>query len=140
MPSVFVIKFVVAFSENGSFIAQAPESGFRITPDWPQINKTTVKSICRHDVIVKFFDVVLFLLSRLVTGSSFMSISLLVLELWVFFYKGLTRNLEIPPSEFCPISGDWCELGIPNLARMFLQNVPECCKMPGLQLLPFLSY
>ena len=24
---------------------------------------------------------------------------------------------EIPPSEFCPTSGDWGELGIPNLAQ-----------------------
>ena len=31
------------------------------------------------------------------------------------------RKLEIPPSEFCPIYGDWSKLGIPNLARM-LQN------------------
>ena len=38
-------------------------------------------TIFRHDVKVKFFDVVFFLLSRLVTGPSFMSISLLVLEL-----------------------------------------------------------
>ena len=35
-----------------------------------------------HDVNVKFFDVVLFLLSGLVTGPSFMSISSLTLELW----------------------------------------------------------
>ena len=25
--------------------------------------------------------------------------------------------METPPSEFCPISGDWGELGLPNLAR-----------------------
>ena len=30
------------------------------------------------------------------------------------------RKLEIPPSEFCPISGDWNELEIPNVARMSL--------------------
>ena len=35
--------------------------------------------ICWNDVIVKFFDVVLFLLSSLVTGLSFLSKSLLVL-------------------------------------------------------------
>ena len=38
-------------------------------------------TVFRHDVIVKFFDVVLFLLSSVVTGLSFMSISSLVLEL-----------------------------------------------------------
>ena len=37
-----------------------------------------------HDVIINFFDAVLFLLSSLVTGPSFMSISLQVLELWQF--------------------------------------------------------
>ena len=70
-----------------------------------------------------FFDVVLFLLSSLVTGPSFMSISLLVLELWQFsFIRDWPeiRKSEIPPSEFCPISGDWGELWIPNLARMSL--------------------
>ena len=42
----------------------------------------------------------------------------------IFFYKGLTRNPEIgnTPSEFRPISGDWDELGIPNLARMSLMK------------------
>ena len=40
------------------------------------------------------------------------------------FYKGLTRNPEIgiPPSEFCPVSEDWDNLGIPNLARTFLMK------------------
>ena len=30
------------------------------------------------------------------------------------------RKSKIPPSEFCPISGDWGNLAIPNLARMSL--------------------
>ena len=78
-------------------------------------------TIFRHDVNVKFFDVVLFLLSGLVTGPSFMSISSLVLELWQFsFIRDWPeiRKSEIPPSEFCPISGDWDELWLPNLAQM----------------------
>ena len=54
-------------------------------------------TICRHD------DVLLFL-SSLVTDPSFTSVSSLVLELWQFM-------------EFCPISGGWGELGIPNLPR-----------------------
>ena len=37
--------------------------------------------ICWHEVISNFFDVVVFYLSSLVTDPSFMSISLLVLEL-----------------------------------------------------------
>ena len=40
----------------------------------------------------------------------------------ISFYKGFTkseRNPEIGTrSEFCPISGDWGKLRIPNLARM----------------------
>ena len=70
-----------------------------------------------------FFDVVLFLLSSLVTGPSFMSMSSLVLELWQFsFIRDWPeiRKSEIPLSEFLPISGDWGELGMPNLARMSL--------------------
>ena len=72
------------------------------------------------------FDVVLFLLSSLVTGPSFMSISSLVLELWQFsFLRDWPEiwKLEIPPSEFFPISEDWGKLWIPNLARM---SVIEC--------------
>ena len=69
--------------------------------------------------------VVLFLLSILVTGTSFMSISSLVLELWQF---PSTRNLlefrksEISLSEFCLISRGWDEAGIPNLACMSLMS------------------
>ena len=49
----------------------------------------------------------MFLLWSLVIGSSFMSISWLVLELWQFsFNKGLTRN----PDMGNKISGDWVEL------------------------------
>ena len=71
----------------------------------------------------EFFNVVLFLLSILVTGPSLMSISSLVLELWqLYFVRDWPeiRKSEIPPSEFCPISGDWDKLWIPNLARMSL--------------------
>ena len=43
----------------------------------------------------EFFDTAVFLSSSLVTGSRFMSISWLVLELWQFFvYKGFTRNVS----------------------------------------------
>ena len=44
--------------------------------------------------------------SRLMTGSGVMII---------FAYQS-----KIPPSEFFPISEDWCKLGIPNLAQMSL--------------------
>ena len=39
----------------------------------------------------------------------------------IFFYKRLKREIrksEIPLSGFCPISGNWDKLGMPNLARM----------------------
>ena len=65
----------------------------------------------------------MFLLSSLVTGLRFMSILLLVLELWQLSFTrdwSKIRKSEIPPAEVCPISGDWGKLGILNLARMFL--------------------
>ena len=70
-----------------------------------------------------FFNIVLFLLSNLVTGPRFMSISALVLEIWQFSFirdSPEIRVSEIPPSEFFPISGDRDELWIPNLARLSL--------------------
>ena len=80
-------------------------------------------TICWHEVIVIFFDAVLFLLSILVTALSFMSISMQLLELWQFtFIRDWPeiQKSEMPCSEFFPISGDWGELGIINLARMSL--------------------
>ena len=42
----------------------------------------------------------------------------------IFFYKGLPRNPEFGnvPSDFCLISGDWDELGIPHLAQISLMK------------------
>ena len=101
-----------------------PESGLRTAPNWPKIRKMTMTSqFSDMTSTSNFFDVVLFLLSSLVTGPSFMSISSLVLELWQFsFIRDWPeiRKSEIPPSEFCPISGDWGKLWVPNLARMSL--------------------
>ena len=78
-----------------------------------------------HDVIVNFFWRFFFFLSSLVTGSSFISISSLVLELWKFsFIRDWLeiRKSEIPPSELCSICGDWGKLGILNWAPMFLMK------------------
>ena len=82
-----------------------------------------------------FFDVVLLLLSSLVTDLSFMSISSLVLELWQFHFIRDWPEIwksEIPLSEFCPISGDWGELQLPHLpptslikCYWMLQNVRD---------------
>ena len=65
------------------------------------------------------FNFVSFLLSSLVANPSFMSIPSLVLELRQFLFvrdSPEIRKSEEPPSEFCPISGDWGEWRIPNLA------------------------
>ena len=70
-------------------------------------------------------DVVLFLLSSLVTGPSLMSKSSLVLELWQFLFISDWSEIwksEIPSSEFCSISGDWGKERIPNLARTSLKK------------------
>ena len=100
-----------------------PESGLRIAPNWPKIRKMTMTSQFSDMTSTSNFFDVLFHLSSLVTGRSFMSISSLVLELWQFsFIKDWPEicKSEIHPSEFCPISRDWGELWIPNLARMSL--------------------
>ena len=101
-----------------------PESVLQIAPNWSKIRKMAMTSqFSDMTSTSNFFDVVLFVLSSLVTGPSFMSISWLVLELWKFsFIRDWPeiRKSEIPPSEFCPISGDWGELWIPHLARMSL--------------------
>ena len=82
----------------------------------------------------RFFDVAMFFLSVLVTGPIFMSISLLVLDSWHFsFIRDWPeiRKSEVPPSELYQISGHWDVLSIPNLVRMSLMKVLECCKRRG---------
>ena len=71
------------------------------------------------------FDIAVFFFSSLVTGPSFKSVSLLVLELWQFSsIKGWLEiwKSKISLSEFCPIAGDWGKLVIPNLSRMSLMK------------------
>ena len=83
-----------------------------------------------------FFNNVLFLLSSLVTGQSFMSISSLVLKLWQFPF--IRDWPEIRKSEI-PV---WVLLNIRRLRRIrnnvwhecLEKNVTQRCKMPGLQL------
>ena len=66
----------VSFSDYVSKIRLLNSSKFTINR-----KKDNGVTICRDDVIVNLFDLVLPLLSSLVTGPSFMSISSLVLEL-----------------------------------------------------------
>ena len=81
--------------------------------------------VCWSNVIVNILNATVFLFPSLVTGPSFTSILLLVLELWQISFKKdwpEIRKSDISPSEFCTISGDWSKLGIPNLARIFLMK------------------
>ena len=75
--------------------------------------------------IVSFFVVDVFFFSSLVPGPYLMQISLLVLESWQFLFIRdwpEIRKSEILPSEFCPISGDWGKLWIPNLGKIRLKK------------------
>ena len=65
-----------------------------MAPNWPQYGETIMTSQF-YDIKAStiFLDVVVILLTGLVTGLSFMSISLLVMT--IFTYKGLIRNPEI---------------------------------------------
>ena len=63
-----------------------PESSFQIAPNWLYTRKMAMTSQFSDMTLLPiFFDVVLFLLSSLVTGRSFMSLSL-VLELLQFLF------------------------------------------------------
>ena len=73
-----------------------------------------------------FFELALFFLWSLVTGLSFMSISLLVQELWKFSFIGDWSEIgksKILAPLICQISGDWDKIGIINLARMYLMKI-----------------
>ena len=118
------VRQMVTLTENISFACCVQNLAFGLL----QIGRKSEKwQLChifptwrQHHI---FFDVILFLLSSLVTGPRFMSISSLVLGLWQFsFIKDWPeiQKSEIPPFEFCPISGDWGKLWIPNLERMSL--------------------
>ena len=94
----------------------------KLAVNWKNDNEVT---ICWCEFIANFFDVAVFFLSSLVTGPSFMSIWLLVLELWQFsFIRNWPeiRKSEIPQSEFWLISGDCGQLGIPNFSQMSLMK------------------
>ena len=69
-----------------------------------------------HDLIVKFFWRCFVSLVKFSYWSKFhLSIIIGSGIVTIFFYKGLTRN-----PEFWPISGNWGELWIPNLAQISL--------------------
>ena len=69
-----------------------------------------------------FFEVAVFLLSNSATPPSFMSISIVGLELWQSsFIRDWAEIQESEiPSEFCYIPGDWRELEMLNLVQTSL--------------------
>ena len=88
-----------------------PESSFWMAVNSPYIGKKTMTSqFISMTPSPNNFDVDLFLLSSLVAGLSFMSVSWLVLQLWQFlFYKSLTRN---------PKMGNTPVWVLPNILRL----------------------
>ena len=72
------------------------------------LKNTNDAIICRHNFIINFFDVVLFVLSGLVSGPSFMLTSSLVLEFWqVLAIKVLTKNPDIENIPVWDLSNIW---------------------------------
>ena len=91
-------------------------------PNCPKIRKMTMTAqFSKITSTSIFFYPVLFLLWSLVTVPSSMSISSLVLEFWQFSFLRDWPEIwksQTSPSKFCPISGDWGELSIPNWQQM----------------------
>ena len=86
-------RYKVSFIENVRFTDCA--SWIRL-PDCSKLainqkNNNDV-TVCQHNVIFKFFSRLLFLLSILVTGPNFTSISSLVLELWQFYFTRVDKK------------------------------------------------
>ena len=101
--------FTQSNSARVVFFSSVPsESSFRIAPNWPKIGKTIMTS--RYFIYIVKFSCWSKFHANIITVSGTMTI---------FLYKRYTL-LEIPLPDFCPISGDWGELGIPNLAEMSL--------------------
>ena len=72
-----------------------PESGIQIAPLAVNLKNDNHVTTYRNDVIINFFNVLLFFLSSLVTFPSFMSIITGSGVMTISFYKGLTKNLKI---------------------------------------------
>ena len=66
------------------------ESGFQIAPNWPCEKMTMTSQFANMTSSSNFFNIILYCWSqfyvKIITGSGVMTI---------FFYKGLTRNLQI---------------------------------------------
>ena len=102
-----------------------------------QIGRKLEKYQRRHNLLSRphrqiFFSAVLFFLSNLVTGPSFMSMSSLALELWKIWQLSFIKDWpeiwksEIPSHEFCPVSGDEADLWYQIWYECLLM---KCCWM-----------
>ena len=121
-----LVRQKIAINEKVSFTDYASGIRFpdcsKLAINWKNYNNFT---LLQYDIIVKLFwcrfvSVVKFSYwfkfhVSILTGSGVMTI---------FFSTGLTKTPEIrnTPSEFCPISGDWGELGIRNSAQRSLKK------------------
>ena len=78
-----------------------------------------------YEIIVKFLWYRWSFWSSVVTGPNFISISLLVLQLWQLSFTGNWPEIwkmEISPPEFCQTSGEPDQLRLPYLAGMSLKK------------------
>ena len=114
----------MTFNENVRFTDYASRillpNCFKSAINRKNNNDITIADMMPSSVV---FDVVFFFLVKFSYWSKFhVNIINDSGVMTIFFYKGLIRNSEIgnTPSEFCPISGDWNELEIRNLARLSL--------------------
>ena len=100
-----------------------PDSGLRTAPNWPKIRKMTMTSQFSDMTLTSTFWRFFVSLVKFSYWSNFHVNIVTGSRLWQFFFIRdwpEIRKSETPPSEFCPISGDWGEIWVPNLARMSL--------------------
>ena len=101
-----------------------PEFNFRIAPiSHKSENDNDIINFWHVVVIINIFWRGFVSLAKFSYWSKF-HVNIITVSgvMTIFFYEKLTRHPKIgsTPSELCPISGHWDELGIPNSARMSL--------------------
>ena len=93
------------FSEKGGLILCGGSLLRRRVSRWTRMNKCSTSGLRNPNAIL---NVIVFLLSSLVTAPSFVSVSLLVLELWyLLFIRDLGRNQEIKNTPIWIFSNMW---------------------------------
>ena len=88
--------------------------GYKLEINW---EKKMVSQFANMTSSSTLLDIVMLLLSSLVTGPSFVPMPWLILEWAILIYKRLAM------SGSCSISGDWSKLQILNLAGMSLIKI-----------------